>query len=58
MWKNQNTYAFPIEMLNGTNTWKQTGKFLEFLNIELSYDAEIPPLGVKPRNTFTQQYIQ
>lgn len=50
MWKTQNTmYLFLIEILNGIGTWKQTDKFLECLNIELSNGPTISPLGVEPR---------
>ena len=35
--------------------WKTVRKYLRKLNIELSYDPEIPPLGIYPENKQPKQ---
>jgi hypothetical protein len=54
-----------MEIYNISALWKTVWRFLNKLNIEVSYDAEIPLLGVHPkemksvcqRNICTPMYI-
>lgn len=50
MWRRQNPHTLLVGYKIAQPLWKIAWKFLKKLNIELSFDPEIPLLQIYPRN--------